>query len=280
MINVSLLKCFVAVVENESFTRAGSELFRSQSTVSMQIRRLEETLGSPVFNRDAKSLELSPQGEVLLGYARQILRLLDEARSAVVNVGHDRVVRLGCVEDYASRAIPKILVDLWKSDPDVRVVTSIDEPAELARRLGKDLDLIISMVPDGDVENVLRREQLVWTTSSMIDGIEKRRPVPLALRPENCVPCQYAKSALDAAGIAWQCSYLTSGIGTLHAAVEDGFAIGVFKESLVGGDVRCLGIEDGFPELPKVAMVMETAAASADKVFVRGFAARVLEHFS
>lgn len=264
MFNIALLRTFVAVAENGSFTRAGSELFRSQSAISMQVRKLEEELGAPLFTRGMATVELTAPGEVMLSYARQILSLVSEAKSAVANVSNEDVIRFGCIEDYASRLVPGVLLEFWRQNPTFKVVTSIAEPADLAQRLGRDLDLVLMAGVAGGGGKLLRRERLCWVGSEDAPEVARMRPVPLALRPENCLPCQYGRSALDAAGIPWVRAYSASGISSLHAAIADGLAIGVFKRSLVGPGLRILDENDGFPPLPDLDILLKYAPRRGD----------------
>src|SRR3984893_11860257 len=101
MLNLELLRSFVSVVDSGGFTRAGERVHRTQSTVSQQIKRLEDDLGQPLLNRTAKDVTPTEAGERLLSYARRLLSLAEEARDVVTRPGHEGAVRLGVPEDFA-----------------------------------------------------------------------------------------------------------------------------------------------------------------------------------
>jgi DNA-binding transcriptional LysR family regulator len=265
MLNLDLLVVFIAVAENSSFTRAGNELNRSQSAISMQIMRLEESLGVSVFERSGKTLELTPQGIVLLGYARRILALVNEATTSVTRKSHGQTVRLGCIEDYAARILPRVLVDFWATNPDVHIEVETGETAELLRKLGEEYDLVLGMHRDASGEGIfLRSESLVWATSA-VHSPHDIEPLPVALRPSGCLEHEWATAALDAARRPWRCAYTSAAVGTLQRAVEEGLAIGMFKESMLTGRLRRLTSADGFPELPRIDIALHVASGVESK---------------
>src|SRR6202011_2623882 len=102
MFDLELLRSFVSVVDSGGFTRAGERVHRTQSTVSQQIKRLEEDVGQPLLNRTAKDVTPTQAGERLLSYARRLLSLAEEARDVVPRPGHEGAVRLGVPEDFAA----------------------------------------------------------------------------------------------------------------------------------------------------------------------------------
>lgn len=265
MLNLDLLQVFIAVAENSSFTRAASELNRSQSAISMQIKRLEDELGVAVFERAGKNIVLSPEGTVLLGYARRMLKLVDEALEKVTKKRSARNVRLGCIEDYAARILPKVLFDFWKHYPEVHIEVDTGESCDLLRKLGDEYDMVLAMHPALSNEGrLLRTDPLVWATSALHSAHEIS-PLPVALRPDGCRESEWATAALDGARRPWRCAYVSAGIGTLQRAVEEGLAVGVFKESTLTGQLRKLTVTEGFPELPELDICLHVAASSESK---------------
>lgn len=262
MLNLDLLKVFISVAENSGFTRAAGELHRTQSAISMQIKRLEEILGVPVFQRNAKSIVLSPEGKIFIEYARRILRLVDEAMSAVNSRARTRTLRVGCIEDYAARILPGILAEFWTDNPEVHIELSTGETDQILARLGIDFDLAIAMHPaDSGEGRVVYRDAMVWATSPTLSPHE-HVPLPVALRPEGCLERQWATVALDSANRPWRCAYVSAGIGTLQTAVGAGLAIGMFKASTVPSNLRLLSKDQGFPELPQVDIALHIAPSA------------------
>lgn len=263
MLKLSLLKTFISVAESASFTRAASEMFRSQSAISMQIKDLEEHLQVSLFKRTGKAVTLSKEGEVFLQYCYRIMRLMNEAVSAVrqeANAG--RTVRLGCIEDYAGKVLPGILAKFLTAHPNVQIDVKVGETSQLLDGLDRDHDLVIVSHPAGSLEGTyIRTDRLVWARSKDT-ALEERLPLAIALRSGATLDQRWVTAALDSAGRPWRCTYLPSGIGTLQAAVEDGLAIGVFKALTLPPGLEVLGAEQGFAELPSLDICLHVAGGS------------------
>src|ERR1700726_1320855 len=117
MLDLELLRSFVSVVDSGGFTRAGERVHRTQSTVSQQIKRLEEDVGQPLLNRNGKDVTPTEAGERLLSYARRLLSLAEEARDVVTRPGHEGAVRLGVPEDFAAYRLAKLLAGGLRGAP-------------------------------------------------------------------------------------------------------------------------------------------------------------------
>jgi DNA-binding transcriptional LysR family regulator len=139
-----LLKAFVAVADQRSFTRAAARLNRTQSAVSMQIKRLEDRLGVTLFYRTRANVELSPTGEGLIGYARRILSLNDEAVARLREHKVEGIVRLGVMDDYGTSIVPPVLANFLTSYPLIQVQMETGLTSTMPARLGKAYDLIAS----------------------------------------------------------------------------------------------------------------------------------------
>ena len=256
LLDTDLLKVFVAVAERGGFTRAATALNRTQSAVSMQIKRLEAGIGAALFQREGRRVRLSTAGESLIGYARRILALSDEAVGAVQQHEVASVVRLGCIDDYATRVLPAILAQFWKRHPTVLVEVETNLTVHLLERIETDFDLVLGMQPAGlGRGTVVRRDTPVWA-SSPLHAAHRQDPLPLALSRDGCLFRRWATSALDSAGRRWRCAYVSPSIATVEAAVESGLAISVFKKSTVSPRLRRLGARDGFPRLPDVDITL------------------------
>src|ERR1700742_2558772 len=138
-----LLQVFVAVAAQRSFTRAAAALNRTQSAVSMQIKRLEDRLGVELFHRTKASVELSPAGEGLLGYARRILTLNDEAAARLREHKVEGLVRIGVMDDYGTSIGPPLLASFLAGHPLIKVEMETGLTAIMPARLGKAFDLVI-----------------------------------------------------------------------------------------------------------------------------------------
>ena len=166
-LDLDQLRTFVAIAETGSFTRAGDYVFKTQSAVSMQMRRLEERIGKPIFTRDGRASRLTEEGERLLGYARRMVRLADETVAAFDDTELSGNIRLGTPDDYADRYLPEIFARFSRSNPRVEVSVTCEPSPELIRQAkAGDVDLaIVTNCGEGNVE-VIRREPLLWVVGA------------------------------------------------------------------------------------------------------------------
>ncbi|HSH68748.1 MAG TPA: LysR substrate-binding domain-containing protein [Deferrisomatales bacterium] len=252
-----LLRTFLAIADTHSFTRAAETVHRTQSAVSMQMRRLEEDVDRPLFHRSGRSVTLTADGETLLGYARRMLRLNDEAVAAIRRPEVSGVVRLGSPDDFVGRYLPGILARFARTYPGVRV-EMICEPTEYLIGMLKrgEVDLAInSRVTPGEGEQVLRREPTLWVASAQHFAHEQD-PVPLALFQEGCFFRGWAFRALDEANRSYRVAFASPSISGIHAAVSAGLAVTLLAQSVVPPEWRVLGPAEGFPQTPSVSLVL------------------------
>lgn len=245
-----LLKAFVAVADHRSFTRAATALNRTQSAVSMQIKRLEERLGTALFHRTKVNVELSLAGEGLLGYARRILLLNDEAVGHLQQHKVEGRVRLGVMDDYGSFVVPPMLASFVAAYPRIHIEMETGLTARMPERLGEDFDLVIAMHPEGQGGGeLLRREQAVWATS-VSQSVESQDPLPVALYPQGCLFRQWATEALDASGRPWRLAFVSHSLAAVESIAAQGLAVTVVKSGTFPPRLRALSERDGMPRLP------------------------------
>ncbi|WP_245330574.1 LysR family transcriptional regulator [Bradyrhizobium sp. AS23.2] len=193
-----LLKAFLAVAEHRSFTRAATALNRTQSAVSVQIRRLEERIGTKLFHRNRAGIAPTAAGNELRVYARRILALNAEAVGAIHARRTEAVVRLGVMDDYGTIVIPPLLASFAKHHPPVQVEIETGLTSTMPARLGEAYDLVIAMHPQGRGDGeLLKSEQPVWAASaSYRAGARDRRQ-----RRQAITPRQVAKASGQDAGL-------------------------------------------------------------------------------
>jgi DNA-binding transcriptional LysR family regulator len=250
MLDLDQLRTFVAIAETGSFTRAAEVVFKTQSAVSMQMRRLEERIGKPIFARDGRASKLTEDGERLLGYARRMVRLSDETVAAFDETELSGSVRLGTPEDYADRFLPEVLARFSRSNPRVEVSVVCEQSTELIKqaRTG-DLDLaIVTYCGAGPVE-VIRTEPLLWVASSQYCAADEEI-LPLALSKPPCLWRDATIEALTAAGRKYRVLYQSANATAISAAVLAGLAVTVLAESALRPGMRVLSEAEGFPRLP------------------------------
>lgn len=254
-----LLRTFTAVADSGNFTRAGEVVNRTQSAVSMQIKRLESELGHTLFERNGglRSITLTPKGDELLRYALRILQLHDEAVAAVSRPGVEGKVRLGMPEDYSSSFLPDVLARFNKTNPNAQVDVVCAPDSQIRSLLdGGKLDLGIRSgvgLPDGAEE--LKHEPLKWIASPA-SLVHERRQVPLAVFWEGCSYRKWAIDALEKAGRDYRVAFTSLSISGIIAAVSAGLAVGVVGAGSLTEGLRVLGEKDGYPTLPNTSVTL------------------------
>jgi DNA-binding transcriptional LysR family regulator len=255
-----LLQAFVAVADQRSFTRAAATLNRTQSAVSMQIKRLEDRLGVELFRRTKANVDLSSAGEGLLGYARRILTLNDEAVARLRQHKVEGVVRLGVMDDYGTAILPPLLASFLAAYPLIHVEMETGLTATMPARLGEAYDLVIAMHPAGRGDGeFLRREQAVWATSAE-HPVEEQDPLPVALYPQGCLFRKWAMEALDAARRRWRLAFVGHSLAAVESIAAQGLAVTVAKRGTFPSRLRPLTERDGMPPLPAADICLQRSA--------------------
>lgn len=257
MFDLDLLKSFVSVADAGGFTRAGERLNRTQSTVSQQIRRLEDAVGRPLFVRDAKRVALTEDGERLLGYARRLLALAEEAKTAVGGPGRVDVVRLGIPDDFAVEALTEAVAAFAREAPacrlEVRCGMSCDLRAGLARG---EFDLVLAKrEPASGPAFAAWGERLVWIAGRDHAPAELD-PVPLVAFPQGCIYRDRAVHALERAGRRWRVAYESPNLMGIQAAIAGGLGIALLSDRAVRAGHRVLGRGDGLPDIPPTELAI------------------------
>ncbi len=266
MIDVDQLRTFIAIAETGSFTKAAEVVHKTQSAVSMQMKRLEERLDKPVFARDGRASKLTEDGEKLLDYARRIVKLNMEALAAFSGKELSGRVRLGVPDDYADRYLPEIMARFSRAYPGVELTVLCEPSSDLLERIeSNELDLAIVTAAEGQrPSEAFRRERLLWVTSSR-HATHCEDPLPLALGKQSCCWRRIALDTLEKVGRPHRILYTSSNAGAYAAAVLAGLAVSVMAESGLRPGMRVLTPADGFPELPycRVGLVRNPHESSA-----------------
>ncbi len=259
-IDPDLLRAFLLIAEGQSFTRAAALLGRTQSAVSMQLKRLEELLGQSLLQRGRGGrVQLTPHGEFLVERARQILALNDEVMATFHASTITGRVRLGTPDDYALSHLPPVLMRFAETHPAVEVDVLCAPSEELVGRLAAgDLDLTLlsdGHQPAGWASRELWRGPLVWITSTR-HFPHRKSPLPLAMAHRTCAWSRAALDALDAAGTRYRIAYTSaSQVGT-HAPVMAGLAITVSALSWLPEGLRAMRPDEGMPALPDFRILL------------------------
>ena len=266
MIDVDQLRTFIAIAETGSFTKAAEVVNKTQSAVSMQMKRLEERIERPVFFRDGRASKLTEDGQRLLDYARRIIKLNVETLAAFSDAELSGRVRLGVPDDYADRYLPEIMARFSRAYPGVELTVLCEPSIDLLDRVdGNEIDLaIVTNCDSKRAAEIFRRERLLWVTSNRHPTHLEER-LPLALGRPTCSWRRTAIDRLEAVGRPYRVLYSSSNAGAVAAAVLSGLAVSVFAESGLRPGMRVLTAADGFPELPacRIGLVRSAHESSA-----------------
>ena len=260
VLDPTLLQALVAVAEHRSFTQAATALNRTQGALSMQVGRLEDRLGVLLFRRQHGGVVLTSAGEKLLGYARRILLLGDEALGSLQAHAAEGSVRLGVMDDYGSVVLPPVLARFSAAHRGIRIAVEAGLTATMPGRLGQDFDLVLAMHAEGDgAGRLLRREQALWAASPR-HATEALDPLPVALYPAGCLFRQWAVEALNASGRRWTIAFESQSLAAVESIVAEGLAVTVVKAGTLSSRLRPLGQRDGMPSLPPADIRLHRAA--------------------
>jgi DNA-binding transcriptional LysR family regulator len=272
-LDLDLVRTFVTIAGVGNFTRAAETLRRRQSTISLQIQRLEDGLGQKLIDRTPRSVSLTSEGETFLAYARRLLDLNDEVVARVNEPHMHGIVRLGTPEDFATRHLPGVLARFAQAYPAVALEVTCDLTLNLLERFRKgafDLALIKrERLSDAGGIRVWR-EPLVWVRADRDFWATEGR-LPLVVSPAPCVYRKRATEALDRARRPWRIAYTCGSLAGSLAAVKAGLGMTVLPKDMVPPDLHII---DGKP-LPDLK---DTEIALLQKERLSVPAQRLKEH--
>ncbi|KSV94537.1 LysR family transcriptional regulator [Sinorhizobium sp. GL28] len=263
-----LLRTFLAVVDTGNVTRAANIVGRTQSAVSMQIKKLEDMLGDALFERHSRGVVLTPQGLRLLDNARRIVTLLDDTATAMRQPALDGAVRIGIPEEYINSTLPKALGTFAAIHPGVEVtVQQGASMTNIAALEAGELDLAVVFEPGGRTKNeVLMMDPTVWVTSEQ-HRTDERRPLPIATYTylEGGWCDDLAQRNLRKCRLESRVAYVSRTSGGLMAAVVSGLAIAPLARSSIPAGCRELTADDGYEMIDHSNVVLRVSKAGNGK---------------
>ena len=281
MLDPDLLRTFVAIAESGSFTEAAQRVHRTQSAVSMQMKRLEDVTGKRLFEKAGRGVVVSRDGDLLLPHARKLLRAHQDVMAALQDNVVDGRVRIGAPDDYASTYLPASLRRFSASHPRVEVELVVKPSSELMASIEAEDGVDLALATECNVDRqglLLAHEPLVWVTAADHDAHE-RDPLPLAVYHGVCSFRAATLEALAARGRASRVAYSTLSIAGIRAAVSAGLAVSTLLRPTVPDEFRILGERDGFPPLPSFGVIL-VRATNRRSPAADALAAHVVESFA
>lgn len=284
-LSIDLLRSFVTIAETGSYTRAAAQLYRTQPALSLQIKRLEERLGTRLFQRNGRQTTTTEAGQVLLEYARRILDLNEEALTKLSVVDAEGAVRIGVLEEVAMGPLVGLLMKFGRLCTKIRLELHVATSYELVGRI-KENKLCLAVANGAFwTENKLPlwQEPYGWAANPAYT-FHNRDPLPLVLYPDE-YPCTIRESALEslrAQGRRWEIVFSSASDAAVLAAVRAGLGIGLLSKSTLTPDLQMLGLSDGLSSVApaEIALYRGSKATSEAVDSLADFLISHLQSFS
>ncbi|MFH9809104.1 LysR substrate-binding domain-containing protein [Streptomyces olivaceus] len=257
MYDPSHLRTFLSVAQTLSFTQAARRLGLRQSTVSQHVRRLEDATGRQLFTRDTHSVELTEDGEAMLGFARRILEVHEQAAAFFTGTRLRGRLRFGASEDFVLTRLPEILEGFRHDHPEVDLELTVELSGTLHEQLaaGK-LDLVLAKRrPEDPRGEPVWSDRLVWIGAERL-RVDPDRPVPLIVYPPPGISRALALEALQREGREWRIACTSGSLNGLIAAARAGLGVMAHSRGLVPPGLVRVSDRAGLPELGRVDFVL------------------------
>lgn len=276
-LHIDFLRTFIAVADTKGFTTAGRQVNRSQSAVSMQIKRLEDEVGKPLFERIGKTVKLTTEGSLLIKFARRMVKEHDDAVMALSKPALKGFIRFGSPEHYTAGVLPKLLARFASSYPDVLVEMRCENSDKIKESVDRgELDIgLCTQISEGG--QVIYNDPVVWVTDPGFI-VQKDKALSLAVFEDDCIFRSWGIAALEQAGIEYRIVYVSRSISGILDAVRAGLAIAPIVQSNVPPDLKTVGIDDGLPVLPISNVALHTVKAPTPET-VTCFAGYLIKAF-
>lgn len=262
-LEIDLLRSFVAIAAHCNFTHAARTVGRTQSAVSLQIKRLEEIVGKRLFERSRQAVSITSAGEALLVYANRILAANDAALSHLQRPEAAGLIRLGAPDDYATFLLPQILSSITKDHPRLQFEVTCDNSCDLLPKLEHGgLDIVVGTHrPNSVAGQIARFEAVHWVASpTYVD--DPNEPLSLVLFPSGCVCRELALDALKQIDRPWHIAYSTRSIGLMEQAMLESSSVSVMEASIIPPSLKIIDGQAGFPALSEIVISIHSSKAS------------------
>ncbi len=261
-LQIDWLKCFVAVVDAGSLSAAAPQVHRSQSAISMQLKKLEAALGCQLLLRGPRQHQITPQGQLLLGYARRMLDVHGQAQAAFHGEELTGRIRLGVPDVYAARYLTPVLRRFAPHHGAVEIELICEQSTALIPRVERgDLDLALVSRDHPRHGTLLFHEPMVWVGADSFQ-LWRRDPLPIAVYEDASLARRSAIHSLALQGRRYKVVYNSSSLAGQIAAVESGLAVAVLTQCSAPAHLRILGRDEGLGPLEPMEVAVYRSRAS------------------
>ena len=276
-LQIDYLRTFITLAETKGFTKTGIQVNKSQSAVSMQIKRLEDEIGKKLFERMGKTVKLTAEGNILIKYAMRIIKEHNDAIRALSNPDLEGFIRFGSPEHYTIGVLPKLLAQFASAYPEVLVEMRCENSDKIKEAVDKgELDVgICTQISDGG--QVISHDPVVWVADPGFI-IQKHKTVPIAVFEDDCIFRTWAIEALEKSGISYRIVYVSRSISGLIDAVRAGFAVAPIIYSNVPSDLKIIELENGLPVLPVSNIVLHKTKKVTSEI-IECFCEHIIKSF-
>lgn len=263
-IDSDLLLTFVRIAECGNLTAAAGKMARTQSAISVQLRKLEDGLGAMLFTRTAKGMVLTPAGETLLSRANPILAEMRET-AKLFREPLTGSIRVGLPDDFDDHVLERILAQFTRTHPAVQVLARSGCTSGFAGEIDNgELDVAVCSGLKDQGGIALDPNEIVWATSERAVW-SSTDTVNLAVLDRSCYWRDLPKQLLDKERIKHRIAFQSGSFTSLQAALRAGVAIGLLPKSCLGEDLQILSEEDGLPTPPtSYRSILTSGDASKD----------------
>lgn len=265
-IDTQLLRSFVTISDAGGFARAADQLHMTQPAISQQMRRLEDILGQTLFRREGRVMRMTPEGELLLTYARQLIDINDEIARRLRGRRNREVVKLGMPEHFSETILPRIIAVVAETCPDVQLVVKIGTSQVLSEGLVQgDVDLALVLTEmGGSPGSALQMIPVNWVAGESFD-LRDGEALPLVLFNGQCTFRTAIIKTLEVARVPWQCVYETGDLISLRAAVRANLGITGLPYLHPRVDLKIVDDSMLLPALPMSEVTLRFRPAWASK---------------
>lgn len=267
LFQLDLMKTLVAGVQAGGFAKAAEKIGRTQSAISLQMKKLEELAGTGLFEKQGRVLALTPSGETMYHYAQRLLELNEEAVTAVRGAGVAGEVKVGMSMDFEHTFLPNVLARFGRAHPQIVLDLHVDRNTALRTKAArKELDVAVLFSNEVKAAQTVGQVRMAWIGRRDLAWV-RGEPLPLLLLEAPCVFRDAALRALDGAGIRWRIAVTSPSLGGLWAAARAGLGLTVRTAMTVPAELANLGDELALPALPEIGVcVVEAERAPAPPV--------------